>query len=241
MAGVAHRQFPSPAWTPCKYQHCPKPCRHGFTFVQGYSLLKLGCSGHAWWHKYFSWKYGGKGFFLSGCPLYCQQRGPGQAGPTLSSQSQWAGNPSPCLHLSLDIVRKAAGGGVNIPTPREPTPTWQGLQKRGLDLLRSEIDNFPGKSKIPLTRVVGILATRPQRSARRGWKPFCKNGRRPSGRCPNDPYSQSTFISSLQVEVRMPSCVVCLFAQGREACVLRMAEAGRHLLLRAAKSSSGFS
>ena len=157
-----------------------------------------------------------------------------------SVASRRAGNPSPCLHLSLHIVRKAAGGPP-IPTPREPTPTWQGLQKR-FDLLRSEIDNFPGKSKIPLTRVGwASWPPGPQRKLEGAGNLSARMGRRTSGRCPNDPYSQSTFISSLQVEVRMPSCVVCLFAQGREARVLRMAEAGRHLLLPAAKSSSGCS
>ena len=116
-----------------------------------------------------------------------------------------------------------------------------GTEKERFDLLRSEIDNFPGKSKIPLAR--GWWASwppGPQQKLEGTGNLSARMGRRTSGRCPNDPYSQSTFISSLQVEVGMPSCVVCLFAQGREARVFRMAEAGRHLLLRAAKSSSGW-
>ena len=158
-----------------------------------------------------------------------------------SVASRRAGNPSPCLHLSLHIVRKAAGGSAH-PHSQGAHTHLAGTAKERFDLLRSEIDNFPGKSKIPLTRVGwASWPPGPQRKLEGAGNLSARMGRRTSGRCPNDPYSQSTFISSLQVEVRMPSCVVCLFAQGREARVLRMAEAGRHLLLPAAKSSSGCS
>lgn len=95
-----------------------------------------------------------------------------------------------------------------------------GTAKERFDLFRSEIDNFPGKSKIPLAR--GGWASWPPGPQQKlgGLETFRQEWEEEHlGRCPNDPYSQSTFISSLQVEVGKPSSVVCLFAQGRGACV----------------------
>ena len=87
--------------------------------------------------------------------------------------------------------------------------------------MRSETDNYPGKSKIPLVRGGGRLVHQgPSRSQER--LDIFLQGRKKDhlGRCPDDPYSHPTSISSLLRSGDGETIVWCLFAQGGVARVL---------------------
>lgn len=87
--------------------------------------------------------------------------------------------------------------------------------------MRSEIDNYPGKSKIPLARGGGRLVHQgPSRSQER--LEIYLQGRKKNhlGQCPDDPYSHPTSISSLLRSGDGETIVWCLFAQGGVARVL---------------------
>lgn len=159
-------------------------------------------------------------FPLSGCRLYRQRRGFQQS--PLHSPQPSTPQATPLSPLPSVVIAYSREDFQAQPflTPRGPTPTRGSSMERDLGL---GIRDRPLSWKIKAT------------PGQRGWMPWPPGpqqkpggagnlqGRKKDhlGRCPLTPTpTPHPFPACLAVEVKVPLCVVCLFAQERDARVM---------------------